>query len=347
MMKDIIVTTTNNIDGTTVEKYLGIVVSNQVLGVNFFSDFMAGITDFIGGNSITYQNKMNRLYQSGISQIQEKARKLQADAVIGVKMDFDEISGQGKSMFMYSISGTAVKFKRNDSPLVKPEREYDENIVYTEDLKIELFKQQWLEKPCRLTQEQWDVICAYKIEEFAEPLLKIVAKSHLADDFDSMKASYCQYLQEMPNIDVTELLYANIRNYPDAICAIIKDLKLFNAEKIVEFIKDGKLSIACKLLKVEKDFYTKDDILGCNSIIEALDNLPEKGKIIEVKKGFLSEPERKYMCPLHHENESYTRFCTSSGCGQDIKGLTSENYKTISDFKERIAMIKSLLKINE
>ena len=346
-MKDIIVSTTNNIDGATVEKYLGIVVSNQVLGVNFFSDFMAGITDFIGGNSITYQNKMNRLYQSGILQLQEKARKLQADAVIGVKMDFDEISGQGKSMFMYSISGTAVKFKRNDSPLVKPDREYDENIVYTDDLRIELFKRQWLEKPSRLTQEQWDIICAYKIEEFAEPLLKIVARSHHADDFNEMKASFCQYLLEMPNIDIIDLLYSNIRDYPNSICEIIKDLKLFNAEKIVDLIKDGKLSIACKLLQVDKDYYTKDDVQGWNSIIEALDNLPEKGKIIEVKKGFLSESQRKFICPLHHENESYTRFCASPGCGQDIKGLTSENYKIISDFKERIAMIKSLLKIEE
>lgn len=346
-MKDIIVSTTNSIDGSTVEKYLGIVVSNQVLGVNFFSDFMAGITDIIGGHSTSYQNKMNRLYQIGVLQISEKARKLKADAVLGVKMDFDEISGQGKSMFMFSISGTAVKFKRNDSPIVKPSREYDENIVYADDLKVELFKRQWIEKPTKLTQEQWDVVIAYKINEFAEPLLKIVVKSFQTEDFDSVKANYCQYLQELPQSEVEELLYNNIKNYPNAVSDIIKDLRLFNAEKIVYLIKEGKASIACKLLAIQKDSYTRSDIEGLELVLKALENLPDRGKVMEVKKGFLSESQRKYICPLYHENESYTRFCSTPGCGLDIKGLTGEDHRVISELKDRVAMIKSLLKMGD
>jgi hypothetical protein len=48
---------------------------------------------------------------------------MEANAIIGLKVDFDEISGKGKSMFMMSALGTAV-YVKYDSNLEtkKPER---------------------------------------------------------------------------------------------------------------------------------------------------------------------------------------------------------------------------------
>jgi uncharacterized protein YbjQ (UPF0145 family) len=44
--------------------------------------------------------------------VREKAEKLGADAVVGLKMDFGEVSGKDKSMFMVSAVGTAVRLRR-------------------------------------------------------------------------------------------------------------------------------------------------------------------------------------------------------------------------------------------
>ena len=44
-----IITTTNTIENATIEKYLGEVTTNLVIGTGFFSDFTAQLTDFFGG----------------------------------------------------------------------------------------------------------------------------------------------------------------------------------------------------------------------------------------------------------------------------------------------------------
>ena len=48
-------TTTPNIEGKRVTKYLGIVAGEAILGANLFKDLFAGIRDLVGGRSATYE----------------------------------------------------------------------------------------------------------------------------------------------------------------------------------------------------------------------------------------------------------------------------------------------------
>ena len=107
-----IITTTSNIEGAHIEEYLQLVSVNVVIGTNFFSDWMASITDIFGGTSSTYQRKLDSVYEEAVKRIEKKASKLGADAVVGLKMDFGEVSGKEKSMFMVSAIGTAVKLSK-------------------------------------------------------------------------------------------------------------------------------------------------------------------------------------------------------------------------------------------
>ena len=50
-----IVTTTNNIEGKKVVKYLGIVSGEAIIGANIVKDFFAGIRDIVGGRSGSYE----------------------------------------------------------------------------------------------------------------------------------------------------------------------------------------------------------------------------------------------------------------------------------------------------
>ncbi len=110
--KAMIITTTNNIEGAEITQYIRLVSTNVVIGTNFFSDFAASFTDFFGGRSTTYQHKLDDVYQNAMYEIEQKAASIGADAVVGLKMDFNEISGKGKTMFMVSAVGTAVKIRR-------------------------------------------------------------------------------------------------------------------------------------------------------------------------------------------------------------------------------------------
>lgn len=108
-----IVTTTNSIEGYTVKRYLGVVNANVVIGTNLFSDIAASLTDVFGGRSGSYKSKLNTIYDEVMKELTEKAKSYHADAIVGLHVDFDEVSGGGKSMFMVSASGTAVTLEKN------------------------------------------------------------------------------------------------------------------------------------------------------------------------------------------------------------------------------------------
>ena len=108
-----IVTTTNSIEGYTVKRYLGVVNANVVIGTNLFSDIAASLTDVFGGRSGSYKSKLNTIYDEVMKELTEKAKSYHADAIVGLHVDFDEVSGGGKSMLMVSASGTAVTLEKN------------------------------------------------------------------------------------------------------------------------------------------------------------------------------------------------------------------------------------------
>ncbi len=102
-----IVTTTQNIEGKQVVRYLGIVTGEAILGANIFRDLFAGIRDIVGGRSAAYEKELQRARQIALQELEERAAELGANAVVGVDLDY-EVLGGGNGMLMVSASGTAV-----------------------------------------------------------------------------------------------------------------------------------------------------------------------------------------------------------------------------------------------
>jgi uncharacterized protein YbjQ (UPF0145 family) len=101
------VTTTPSLEGRRITKYLGIVTGEAILGANVFKDLFAGIRDIVGGRSATYEKELSRAREIAITELQEKAQALGANAVVGVDLDY-EVLGPNNGMLMVSASGTAV-----------------------------------------------------------------------------------------------------------------------------------------------------------------------------------------------------------------------------------------------
>lgn len=102
-----IVTTTPSIEGSTIVSYKGIVFGEVVSGVDFVKDFAAGITNFFGGRSGSYEGELIDARQNAINEMVQRATQMGANAVIGVDVDY-EVLGQGNNMLMVTASGTAV-----------------------------------------------------------------------------------------------------------------------------------------------------------------------------------------------------------------------------------------------
>lgn len=103
----LLITTTNTIEGRRIERYIGIVSGEAILGVNIIKDFFAGVRDVIGGRSGAYEDELRKGKDIAIGEMAEQARLLGANAVIGVALDYETL-GRSGSMLMVSASGTAV-----------------------------------------------------------------------------------------------------------------------------------------------------------------------------------------------------------------------------------------------
>ncbi len=102
-----IVTTTSHIDGKKVVKYIGIVSGEAIIGANIVKDFFAGIRDIVGGRSGSYEEGLREAKNIALTEMQDYAAKLGANAILGVDLDYETMGASG-SMLMVSASGTAV-----------------------------------------------------------------------------------------------------------------------------------------------------------------------------------------------------------------------------------------------
>lgn len=105
-----IITTTQTVEGRAVTDYLGIVTGEVIIGANIFKDLFAGIRDIVGGRAGAYEGALRDAREAAMRELRLEADDRGADAVIGVDLDY-EVIGQGGSMLMVSVSGTAVRLR--------------------------------------------------------------------------------------------------------------------------------------------------------------------------------------------------------------------------------------------
>ncbi len=102
-----IVTTTNSIEGKEILSYEGIVFGEVIAGVNFVKDMIAGLSNFFGGRSGTYEEELINAREQAIAEMIKRANAMGANAIVGVDVDY-EVLGTDNGMLMVSVSGTAV-----------------------------------------------------------------------------------------------------------------------------------------------------------------------------------------------------------------------------------------------
>lgn len=102
-----IVTTTPSVEGKRIVDYRGIVFGEVISGVNVLKDFAAGLSNFFGGRSNTYEEELSNARVTALRELEDRAAALGANAVVGVDIDY-EVLGSDNGMLMVTASGTAV-----------------------------------------------------------------------------------------------------------------------------------------------------------------------------------------------------------------------------------------------
>lgn len=110
---EIILTTSVFVANRDIENEIEVISAECVYGMHIFKDVFAGLRDIFGGRSAAMQNTLRDARRTALAELRREALFVGADAVIGVDLDYQEITGGGKNgMIMLVASGTAVSLKR-------------------------------------------------------------------------------------------------------------------------------------------------------------------------------------------------------------------------------------------
>lgn len=105
-----IITTTPSIEGHEILEYRQVVFGEVISGVDFVKDFTAGLSNFFGGRSGTYEEELVQARSQAMREMEQRARDVGANAIVGVDIDY-EVLGSDNGMLMVTASGTAVVIK--------------------------------------------------------------------------------------------------------------------------------------------------------------------------------------------------------------------------------------------
>lgn len=107
--EEIILTTTYNVDGSKVEKYLDIISYEYIIATGVFSELSLEISDFFGQRSGMAESKLANARKQSMRALKAQAFNLGGDAVIGVDLDYTEFASNRIGVIG---SGTVVTLRK-------------------------------------------------------------------------------------------------------------------------------------------------------------------------------------------------------------------------------------------
>lgn len=96
-----LITTTDNIEGKRISRYLGIVTGEASAEVNLVSDKP------VSGFADTYHKVIPNVRDNALRGAMQGAEQSGANAIVGARVEY-VIHGSGRGMVLVSVTGTAV-----------------------------------------------------------------------------------------------------------------------------------------------------------------------------------------------------------------------------------------------
>ncbi len=334
---NILTTTTSTIEGYKIEQYLQTVSSHIVLGTNVFSDFAASFTDFFGGQSTTYENKLKEIYNKALDSIKRETQKIGGNCIIGLKFDFDQISSKGTGMFMVTAVGTAAivsSIKNGEKTNSNKDKKYVNGSEIDKEIKKNQIKRELLENPKNPFEDNnWNFIIENNISEICFDLILCCTEWYKTTVVD--KANYClekvkQYLYSLPDEDAKTLLYSmyldeKYSTFENTIFNVIKSRSILDNRRILSELQkiDSGDKLRYKLLAlltVRDERIDVDDLADYKALLECIESkFPILASFGKQKKLFSSTEIDVWICTCKRQNEMNVENCFE--CLKDMYGF--------------------------
>lgn len=104
-----ILTSSNTLENKKIVDYKGLVTGESLIGANIYKDLFSGVRDVVGGRTSAYEEELNKARTLALESMEEKAKSLGANAVVGLKLSYDNLGGTMGNTILVTAYGTAVK----------------------------------------------------------------------------------------------------------------------------------------------------------------------------------------------------------------------------------------------
>jgi len=352
-MSQILTTTTNNIEGWSIKEYYQPISSNIVIGANIFSDFSASITDFFGGRSSSYENKLQAIYKQATEKLKASAKSIGANSIIGFSIDVDEISGGGKQMFMITAFGTPVYAVKNGTQDDKAEATaIVDGPLVDRKLKANALLKDFENGKGVLNENTVNFILESKLPELSKLVLSFINCGYESER--GLVDQVSRYF-DLVDIDIAkDTLYKGFKPglnnfFYTRTINLLKEYNLIDYKRVIGLIESEDLSVAKHALNIvvlPKQSYSNTDLEYLRSITTAIQNRFKPLGENTTKKKLLSSTELPaWKCKCGKVNDDEDQYCRD--CSKDIYGFLSEEIKpkkVIILVNSRVDIIQTLLR---
>ena len=110
-----ILTSSNTLENKKIIEYKGLVTGEYLIGANIYKDLFSGVRDVVGGRTSRYEDEIKKARDIALKSMTEKAEQLNANAVIGLKISYDNLGGTMGNTILITAYGTAIFCEENEN----------------------------------------------------------------------------------------------------------------------------------------------------------------------------------------------------------------------------------------
>lgn len=106
-----ILTSANTLESREIIDYKGLVTGESLIGSNIYKDLFSGVRDVVAGRTSQYEVELQKARDDALQTMEKKAESLGANAIIGLKISYDNLGGTMGNTILVTAYGTAVKYE--------------------------------------------------------------------------------------------------------------------------------------------------------------------------------------------------------------------------------------------
>ena len=335
--QQVLVSTTPNLQGWKITQYHGAVSAHVVAGTNIFSDIAASWRDVFGGQSKSYKKQLEQINEKVVGELKEKASQRGANALVGLQIDHDQISGQSKEMFMVTASATAVRAESRSESSPTENAGIEEPITASEmsvEEKAVRLHRKHQNGNLQLNEENWRFLIENQFSDFAgivqATIAELLGKTMLSKREKGHLSNGRDYFLSIPREKAKAHLYEMTSHDEGSVMdwaiGVLEDGDMLDLDR-TEAMLDGefyneKKPVLEVITRVDKPYYDESDLERLRTLKFKIERGFEKrAEVFEVEESgmFSSDTKKVWQIKEGAPNPMNQDYCGETGL--DVYGF--------------------------